>query len=60
MTEPRHDPETPPRTDLDTQMPNDGYGIVPNATDEELRDGVHDAEAEAGLPEGDAGDSPGA
>ncbi|HKG56673.1 MAG TPA: hypothetical protein VKA85_05465 [Candidatus Limnocylindrales bacterium] len=52
MTEPRHDPETPPRTDLDTQMPNDGYGIVPNATDEELRDGVHDAEAEAGLPEG--------
>ena len=41
------EPETPLRTDLDTEMPNDGYGIVPNAADEDLRDAVHDAEADS-------------
>jgi len=56
MTEKPLDPETPPRTDLDTDMPNDGYGIVPNASEEELRDAVHESEDEAGLPVGDAGD----
>jgi hypothetical protein len=49
MTDRSLEPETPPRTDLDTEMPNDGYGIVPNATDEELRDTVRDAEAESGM-----------
>jgi hypothetical protein len=56
MTEKSLEPETPPRTDLDTEMPNDGYGIVPNASDDELRDAVRKAEAESGITPPDDGE----
>ncbi len=38
------------RTDLDVPDPTEGYGIVPEATDEELRDAYREAEPDPGAP----------
>jgi hypothetical protein len=38
------------RTDLDIPDPTEGYGIVPDATDDELREAYREAEPDSSRP----------